>query len=127
MAFTSGNSGSQTGGTGSNHAIEVVVNGNVRHLRLYDKPGEDQQQHKGDLWKFNFTSFDFPEACIKFGDVQKVYIIENDNDGWRINAIVTLVKDLKEGVQVLTQNVDINGVVNGDTGQMYSRYELTFA
>lgn len=127
MAFTSGIINAQTGGAAAAHAIEILAGGNVRHLRLFDRPGEDQQLLKGDLWKFNFTSFHFPDSCIKIKDIQKVYIIENSNDGWNIDSVVTLVKDSGGSVHLLTQNLDVDRWVDGDTEKTHRRYELTFA
>ena len=62
MAFTSGisNAGSDT-----SHTVEVQASGHVRNLRLYDRPGNDMLEHKGDLWKINFSDFHFTDQCIR--------------------------------------------------------------
>ena len=105
MAFTSGVA---SAGSNSHHSVEILSNGVVRHMRLYDRPGDDMLSHKGDLWKINFSNFHFSDPCITLGEIQSVSIIESNNDGWNIDSIVTLVKDSGDGIQVLTQDLDVN-------------------
>lgn len=79
MAFTSG---LQYAGSNSDHAIQIQVRGgHVRSMPLYDRPGDDMQENKGDLWEFNFRLFGFPFSCIRMSDIQSVSIIEGGNDG----------------------------------------------
>lgn len=103
MAFTSG-----TGNAGSDivHKIEVVLYGeHVRNI-ISNLPGDDMLEHKGDLWKINLSDFrSETDLCILLSDIQRVYITENNNDGWHIDSIVTLVTDSGNGVQVLTQDL----------------------
>ena len=123
MAFTSGrrNAGSDDG-----HAIEILAGGRVRSLRLYDRPGNDYYPHKGDLWKYNIASFHFPFSCLTISNIQRVSIIENSNDGWNIDSIVTLV-GARGRFQVLTQNLDVNRWIDGNDHHTHRRFTLTFA
>ena len=54
-------------------------------------------------------------------------IIESSNDGWNIDSIVTLVKDSGNGIQVLTQNLDVNHWIDGDGHHTHRHFELTLA
>lgn len=81
--------------------------------------------HKGDLWKLNFTEFHFTNSCITIDDIERVYIIEANDNGWRIDSIVTLVKDSSGGVQVLTQDVERMIWIDGDGDKAFRRAELT--
>ncbi len=129
MAFTSGihsaeSNAESTGG----HAVEIVITGHhARNVRLYNRPGDDMMLHKGDLWKINITDFHFPDSCINITEIQRVSIIETDFDGWNIESIVTLVKDSGGGVQMLTQNLDVNRWIDGDGHYTSRRFELTFS
>ena len=124
MAFTSGirNAGSDAG-----HTVEVLASGHVRNVRLYDRPGNDMLAHKGDLWKINFSDFHFTDSCIRIDEIRRVSIIESSNDGWNIDSIVTLVKDSYGGIQVLTQDLDVNRWIDGNGHHSHRRFELTLA
>lgn len=54
-------------------------------------------------------------------------IIAGNNDSWNIDSIVTLVKDSGNGIQVLTQNLDVNRWIDGDGHHTHRRFELTLA
>jgi hypothetical protein len=124
MAFTSGvdNAGSDT-----SHIIEVQTIGQVRSLVLYDRPGDDMQENKGDLWKINFSDFHFTDGCITIDEISGVSIVENGNDGWNIDSIVTLVKDNGGGVEALTQDLDVFRWIDGDDLPTYRRFDLALA
>ena len=123
MAFTSGINGA---GSDSSHAVEIVADGHVRNLQLYDRPGDDYSKNKGDLWKYNIDSFNFPISCLTISKIQKVSIIENGNDGWNIDSIVTLVGSSGR-FQVLTENIDVNRWIDGNDHHTHRRFGLTFA
>jgi hypothetical protein len=124
MAFTSGvdNAGSDT-----SHIIEVQAMGQVRNLVLYDRPGDDMQKNKGDLWKIDFSDFHFTDGCITIDKISGASIVENGNDGWNIDSIATLVKDNRGGVEVLTQDLDVFRWIDGDDLPQYRRFDLTLA
>lgn len=125
MAFTSGvaHAGSDNG-----HSVQVRLSGGqTRHVRLYDRPGDDMLAHKGDLWKISFSSFGFSDSCIQIGEIQQVAITERSNDGWNIESIVTLVKDSSGGVQTLTQDLDVYRWIDGNDHYSHRRLDLTLA
>ena len=95
MAFTSGKSDA---GSDSSHQIHLDVNGRTRHLSLYDRPGDDMEKNKGDLWEFEMEEFDFPGNCITISSIKGVAIDEGGNDAWNIDTIVTTVRE--EGKKV---------------------------
>lgn len=51
MAFTSG---FQHAGSDIGHSVQLQANGEVRNIRLYNLPGNDMLENKGDLWKIKF-------------------------------------------------------------------------
>lgn len=125
MAFTSGVG---SAGSDTSHMVEVQLSGyQVRNLRLYNRPGDDMLAHKGDLWELNFADFHFTYSCIRITEIRRVSILEGGNDGWNIDSIVTLVKDSSGGIQVLTQDLDVNRWIDGNSHHSYRRFELTFA
>ena len=124
MAFTSG---VDDAGSDTSHIIEVQTIGQVRNLVLYDRPGDDMQKNKGDLWKINFSDFGFTDGCITIDEISGASIVENGNDGWNIDSIVTLVKDDDGGVEVLTQDLDVFRWIDGDDLPQYRRFDLTLA
>ncbi len=98
----------------------------LMHLRLYDKSSEDMTPGKGDLWKFEMKDFHFP-LCITLAHIQKVYIVERTEDPWHIESILTMMRDGYGRTQILTQNLDINHWIIGESKYSYRRLELTKA
>ena len=124
MAFTSG---VDDAGSDTSHIIQVQTIGQVRNLVLYDRPGDDMQKNKGDLWKIDFSDFHFTDGCITIDEISGVSIVENGNDGWNIDSIVTLVKDDHGGVEVLTQDLDVFRWIDGNDLPEYRHFDLALA
>ena len=48
-------------------------------------------RNKGDLWKLSLeTDFDFTD-CITVKQIENMALLENSNDGWHIDSIVTFL------------------------------------
>ena len=124
MAFTSGVDDADSD---TSHIIEVQAIGQVRNLVLYDRPGDDMQKNKGDLWKIDFSDFHFTDGCITISKISGVSIVENGNDGWNIDSIVTMVKDNHGGVEALTQDLDVFYWIDGNDLPKYRHFDLVFA
>ena len=125
MAFTSG---LRHAGSDSGHSVQIrLTSGQIRHVRLYNRPGNDMLSHKGDLWKINFSSFGFSDSCVTISEIQNVAITESSNDGWNIESIATFVKDSAGGVQVLTQDLDVYHWIDGNGHHSHRRLDLTLA
>lgn len=122
MAFTSGITHA---GTDGSHSVELQASGHVRSLQLYDRPGNDALEHKGDLWTFSISRFGIPDSCIMINEITSVSIIESSNDGWNIESIVTIVGDTSGGYQLLTRNFGANRWIDGDGDNFYRRFLLT--
>ena len=90
-------------------------------MTLYDRPGDDFQSNKGDLWDFSLPS------CITLSAIQRVSVVENGNDGWNIGSIVTLVRDPADRIQVLTQNFGVNRWIDGDDEPAHRRFDLALS
>ena len=71
-------------------------------MDLYDRPGDDYMPNKGDLWELSLS------GCIRVPELQSVSIVENGNDGWNIESIMTLVSDSTKKIRVLTRNFGVN-------------------
>ena len=124
MAFTSGVSG---GGSDAGHSVELHTCDQTRNLQLPNLPGDDYLSNKGDLWKLNISDFLFTGSCITLSDIKRVSIIERSNDGWHIESIATFVLDTKTNTQILTQDLDVNKWIDGDSLASKRRLELTKA
>ena len=92
---------------------------------MYDRPGDDAFEHKGDLWTFPMANFGIPDSCINIREIRRVSIIEAGNDDWHIDSIVTIVKDSFGGYQLLTRDFGANRWVDGNSLTSRRRFELT--
>ena len=124
IAFTSGIINGQSD---TDHSIQLESNGVVRTVLLYNRPGDDYQSHKGDLWNMQFSSFHFSDSCIRISEIQRVSLVESSNDGWNIQTIITLVSAGSNRLQVLTQDFNVNRWIDGDRDLSYRRFDLSFA
>ena len=114
-----------TAGSGTlSHEVQVQYNGIVQNLYLYDRPGiNDYQQGKGDLWKFNLTIY----GCITISAIERVSVVQTGNGSWRIESIVTLVKDSSDEIQLLTRDFNVYRLIDGSNGNSQRQFNLTFA
>lgn len=125
MAFTSGR---DHAGSDDGHSVQIQLkNSDIQHVRLYDRPGDDMQKNKGDLWKIDFSKFGFSDSCIKKSKIKSVAITESSNDGWNIESIATFIEDTAEGLQILTQDFNVYRWIDGDGSASHRRFDLTFA
>ena len=116
MAFTSGRRG---GSSDTSHGIQLQYSGGVQTMALYDRPGDDYMSNKGDLWELTLS------GCIKIRDLKRVSIVEDGNDGWNIESIVTLVSDSSSNIQLLTQDFDVNCWIDGNSAKSHEQLDLT--
>jgi hypothetical protein len=56
-----------------------------------------------------------------------VSIVENGNDAWNIETIVTLVSDSSNRLQVLTRDFDVFRWIDGDGEVSHRCFDLSFA
>ena len=71
----------------------VLQAGGITRSTFLPTPSGGIIQGKGNLWKLSSeTDIGFTE-CIKLKDIQytSIHIQEDDNDGWRIDSIVTFL------------------------------------
>ncbi len=114
------------GGSDKSHQVELTIGGVTRRRTLYDRVGDDMLHNKGDLWKMKISDF-CRYRCVKLGDIKRVAIVAANNDGWNIDSIVTVVKDVYGKTFILTQNLDVYRWVDGDSYTYYRRFNLSFA
>ena len=125
MAFTSDETRADAADD-SGHAVEIMAAGDVRSIELYNRVGDDYSRNKGDLWKYDIASFNFPSGCVTISNIERVSIIESSNDAWRIASIVTLV-GADGSFKVLTKDLNVNRWIDGNSEDAYRSFELTFA
>ena len=111
MAFTSGEpcSSSDTG-----HGIQLQSGSEENAILLPDRPGDDYESNKGDLWDISLSSFGFSDDCMTINEIQRVSIVARGSDGWNIGSIVTLVRDSINNIQVLSQDFSVNRWIDSD-------------
>ena len=89
IAFTSGSKNS-----GSDHSPYLfldLTNHDEGYVRFYNRPGDDMQKNKGDLWKFDISSFEINNRdCVKKSEINKV-TIHNGGD-WGISSVLTALE-----------------------------------
>ena len=120
IAFTSGVSGGQSDAV-PRYSVQLQSNGAVRTVTLPDRPGDDYQSNKGDLWSISFSSFGFLDSCITIPEIQRVSVtVSSITDNWNIGSIVTLVSDSASNLEVLTRDFGVDRWVD-------SRMDLSFA
>ena len=108
MAFTSGE---QYGDSDSTYQIQFqYYGGSTRTFRFYNRPGDDLQSNKGDLWHFGLS------GCITLSAISRVSIVADGTDGWNIGSVVTLVRDSLGRMQVLTRDFNANFWIDTDNG-----------
>ena len=118
MAFTSGLSDA---GSDSDFSVQNQLNGDVRTSILYNRPGNDYFPNKGDLWDLSFPLFGFSESCIKISEIERISIVDSGIElhDWNVETIGTVVGDLSNNYQVVSNNFDVNRWING-----HSSYRL---
>jgi hypothetical protein len=113
MAFTSSS-------TNDYHNIELHYNGSVQTMTLYDLPGIIEfQSNKGDLWEFSLPS------CITLDAITRVSVVANGDDAWNIGSIVTLVRDIDDNIQLLTQDFGVGRWVDTNGELEHRNFKLT--
>ena len=122
MAFTSGlnNAGSDVG-----HAVKIGLTGGVtKHSLLPNLPGDDYQRHKGDLWKISFKDDFLLDYCVMKYDIKSITIMENSNDGWNIETIVTFIKSGND-YELATSDFHVKHWIDGNGDDSHRHLELT--
>ena len=117
IAFTSDLS---SAGSDDSPYVEIVLNnGEVGHIRLYDREGDDYAENKGDLWRIPIRQFNFREGCVSTSGIRQVAIQEGGNDGWNIESIITMLdRDL------LTVDFHVNRWIDGNGSQSEKEFVL---
>ena len=117
MGFTS-----NVGHAGSDDDHYVLINlknGEERHLKLYDRKGNDMLENKGDLWKIPIRQFKFRERCITKSSISRITIEEGGDDGWNIESIITMLDD-----HLLSVDFHVNRWVDGNSDRRYRKFVL---
>ena len=118
IAFTSGLNNAESS---DGHAVEIVLTDKVtKRYLLPNLPGNDYEKYKGDLWKISLS-----DQCIRKYDIESIAIVENSNDGWNIETIVTYIKS-GNYYEPATSNFDVNYWIDGNHEDVTRlRFELT--
>ncbi len=118
-------------GTNEEHEVEMIANGQTRSYILQDPqaPADGYERFKGDLWKISVKNdFGFT-GCVNKGDIKSIAIEQHSNDGWKIDSIVTILRDDYSGgnkaYEVATVDMDVNRWIDGNGAISHRRFELT--
>ena len=78
-------------------------------------PADQAAPDKSDLWKLELDDdFNVPSGtCIKKGDIEAIAIEESNNDGWRIDSVITILRS-GNNYEVATQDMDVDQWVDGE-------------
>ena len=110
MGFTSG---LHSANTDNGHAVEIKAADQTSTANLPNNPGDDSEQHKGDLWKMSLTSDFTFDGCIRKIDIEAIAIVEASSDAWNIESIVTFLKAGSD-YQLATLDMEVNRWIDGD-------------
>jgi hypothetical protein len=122
MAFTDDVRNSQT-----RHPpfMELTVGGEAQLAQLPAVTGREFQQGKGDLWAIDIIDFGFTDSCINKQDIDGVAVVEGGTDGWKIDSIVTFVRDVDGEFELLSTDIGVNRWIDGNFGPERERFDLS--
>ena len=120
MGFTSGLDGANTD---NGHAVEIKAADQTSTANLPNNPGNDYTRHKGDLWKMSLTSDFTFNGCIRKIDIEAISIVEDSNDAWNIESIVTFFRAGSD-YQLATLDMEVNRWIDGDDLDSERSFEL---
>ena len=110
MVYTSDSLYAETVGE---HQVILQANGVVKPVNLTTPVG-GIVQGKGDLWKLSLeTDFGFT-GCVTIKHIENMAIQENDNDGWKIDSIVTFLVVNPYYWAMSSADFDVNIWIDGD-------------
>lgn len=120
MAFTSG-----VKGAGSNDSphLTLAVGTETRTVTLYDRPGDDMDKDKGDLWEFSISKLLLKDTCVEKADFKKITLENGGSNGWNIESIITFLRS-GNSYDMLTADMHINRWLDSDRGLEYRQYNL---
>ena len=118
MAFTGGD---RFAGSDRRHNVTIRTMATTRSITLPDRPGNDYLENKGDLWKLSLDDFKFPpnymSSCLTKRDIQDIFLVANNNDGWMIDSVVTFVcstATTPQTCQLASQDLDSFRWIDGN-------------
>ena len=82
--------------------------------KVLPKLAKDYSTSKGDLWKLSIRDFFGFQGCVKIGDIEGVYIVASNSDGWNIDSIVTFAVYNKNYWEVTSQDLNVYRWVDND-------------
>ena len=117
-------SGSFLAGTNGDISINLGYYGRNSTVKLYDRPGNDFERNKGDLWYYNINQF-YSESCVIFSGIDKVQLIADTIDGWIVSDVYVSA-DLKDSDKyaLLAAGYPMESLVDGDEGPGYVNVPL---
>lgn len=99
--------------TSGEHQIIFQAGGEARLVNLTTPLG-GIMQGKGDLWKLSLD-YDFGfTKCVTVKQIENMALQENDNDGWKIDSIVTFLVVNPYYWAMSSADFDVNVWIDGD-------------
>ena len=105
-------------------AVQLQARGSSRSVTLYDLPADQYKPSKGDLWKINFSDFQF-EGCVRVEDITSIAIVATGTDGWNIDSIATYVANYDGKFQIISQDFDVYRWVDKNGDPSRKQFDLT--
>ena len=121
MAYTStlNNSGSDL-----THKIRLQAKGLISTRILPDLPQDDYLPKKGDLWKLSLRNFFGFTTCVTINDIQRISILEGNNDGWNIESIVTFAVVNRYYWELISSDLNVFQWIDSDL-EAYKEFTLS--
>ena len=111
-------------GTIGDHRIALQANKQLKTIIL-PRPSGGLVRNKGDLWKLSLeTDFGFTD-CITVKQIENMALLENHNDGWHIDSIVTFLVVNPYYWALSSADFDVNRWVDKDGDPTSKQFILT--
>ena len=111
-------------GTVKAHNIGLQAKGELKTTAL-ETPPEGLVANGTNEWKLSLEKdFQF-SGCVKVRDIENLAILENHNDGWNINSVVTFLVVDPCYWALSSVDFDVNVWIDGNSDPSYKEFNLT--
>ena len=104
VIFTSGRFGAGTKSRSLYIGLQLY-NHVIKYVQLYNRPGNDFEGNKGDIWKLSAKKFG--RRCISKGWLRRVMLMYRGGDDLIIQSVITKLGTSKRAKEVLTSNMHV--------------------
>ena len=112
-------SGDFLSGTNGEISINLGYYGHNSTVKLYNRPGNDFERNKGDLWYYNIDQF-YSDICVTVNGIDEVRLIADTTDGWILSdAYITADLKNSDKYALLAAGYPIESLADGNEGPGY--------